>query len=61
MGFIREPEGVDFIINSVPLTDKDRKEISQYIRDYKSSSMELKSEKEVVRHRSTKSVEKALV
>jgi hypothetical protein len=35
MGFIKEPKGVDFIIESKPLTDKDRKEISNYIRDYK--------------------------
>jgi len=32
MGFIKEPEGVDFIIQSPPLTDTERKEISEYIR-----------------------------
>lgn len=36
MGFIREPKGVDFIIQSEPLTEKERKEISQFILDYKS-------------------------
>lgn len=35
MGFIKEPRGVDFIIQSEPLTDKERKEISKYIADYK--------------------------
>lgn len=35
MGFIKEPEGVDFEIKSKPLTDKDRKEISKFIADYK--------------------------
>ena len=35
MGYIKEPEGVDFIIKSEPLTDKDRKEISQFIAEYK--------------------------
>ncbi|MDR1880882.1 MAG: hypothetical protein LBQ78_08105 [Tannerellaceae bacterium] len=40
MGFIREPEGVDFVINSQPLTDKDRAEISQYIRNYKAKAAE---------------------
>ncbi len=34
MGFIKEPKGVDFIIQSEPLTDKERKEISKYIADY---------------------------
>lgn len=35
MGFIKEPEGVDFVIQSKPLTDKDREEISKHIADYK--------------------------
>jgi len=35
MGYIKEPEGVDFIIKSKPLTDKDRAAISEFIRDYK--------------------------
>lgn len=35
MGFIKEPKGVDFVIQSEPLTDKDRKEISEFIRKYK--------------------------
>jgi len=32
MGLIKEPEGVDFIIQSPPLTDTERKEISEFIR-----------------------------
>ena len=32
MGHIKEPEGVDFIINGKPLTDKDRKAISEFIK-----------------------------
>lgn len=35
MGYIKEPKGVDFLIKSEPLTDKDRKEISKYIAEYK--------------------------
>lgn len=35
MGYIKEPEGVDFIIQSEPLTDQDRKQISKFIREYK--------------------------
>lgn len=37
MGHIKEPKGVDFIIKSEPLTEKDRKEISKFIADYKSA------------------------
>jgi len=32
MGLIKEPEGVDFIIQSPPLTDKERIEISEFIQ-----------------------------
>lgn len=35
MGHIKEPKGVDFIIQSKPLTDKDRAEISKHIAIYK--------------------------
>ncbi|MDR0864830.1 MAG: hypothetical protein LBO74_07855 [Candidatus Symbiothrix sp.] len=45
MGFIREPKGVDFIINSEPLTDKEKQDISRYIKDYKLKMAELKHEK----------------
>jgi hypothetical protein len=44
MGLIKEPKGVDFIIQSEPLTDKDRKIISEFIAEYKS-----KRSKNVVR------------
>ncbi|MDR0830246.1 MAG: hypothetical protein LBN95_09095 [Prevotellaceae bacterium] len=32
MGYIKEPYGVDFFIKSRPLTDKDRRAISEFIR-----------------------------
>ncbi len=35
MGHIKEPKGVDFIIQSKPLTDEERAAISEYIRNYK--------------------------
>lgn len=35
MGLILEPEGVDFVINSGPLTDQDRAEISEFIRKHR--------------------------
>ncbi len=35
MGLIKEPEGVDFVIQSPPLTDKERKEISDFIQNRK--------------------------
>ena len=35
MGLVKEPEGVDFIIQSPPLTDSERKEISEFIQTRK--------------------------
>jgi hypothetical protein len=32
MGYIKEPEGVDFIINGKPLTDKEKQAISEFIK-----------------------------
>jgi hypothetical protein len=40
MGFIREPEGVDFVIQSKPLTEKQEKELSEFIAKRK---LEIKS------------------
>ncbi len=35
MDLIKEPEGVDFVIQSPPLTDQERIEISEFIRSRK--------------------------
>lgn len=35
MGHIKEPEGVDFIVESRPLTKAEEAAISEYIRNYK--------------------------
>ena len=35
MGHIKEPDGVDFVINSRPLTKEEEIAISEYIRAYK--------------------------
>lgn len=43
MGHIKEPKGIDFVIESRPLTDADRKEISEFIREYKSKMINKKS------------------
>ena len=43
MGLIKEPAGVDFIIQSKPLTDLERKEISEYIQSKKMKQEKKKS------------------
>ena len=32
MGHIKEPEGIDFIIKGKPLTDREKKAISEFIK-----------------------------
>jgi len=32
MGYIKEPDGVDFIIHGKPLTEKQKQEISEFIK-----------------------------
>lgn len=41
MGFIKEAKGVDFIIQSEPLTDKEKQEINKYIAEYKAKNKPL--------------------
>ena len=50
MGYIKEPEGVDFVINGKPLTDKQKKEISEFIKADKIRISEIKT----LRTKSTK-------
>jgi hypothetical protein len=45
MGLIKEPKGIDFIIESKPLTDIDRKEISEYIKSKKEQNKTLEMKK----------------
>lgn len=35
MGLVREPEGVDFVIKSRPLTKKEETLLSEFIQEYK--------------------------
>jgi len=49
MGHIKEPKGVDFIIQSPPLTDKERKAISEFIKKRKRLIKRKKSEKEIIK------------
>ena len=52
MGIIREPEGVDFVIQSPPLTEEERKEISAFIKMRKLQKL---AKNEVLKSNSNKS------
>jgi hypothetical protein len=41
MGHIKEPDGVDFVVDSTPLTTNDRKRISEVIAHYKATGKKL--------------------
>ncbi len=45
MGHIKEPDGVDFIINGKPLTDKEKKAISEFIKTDKERTAKQKLRK----------------
>ncbi len=48
MGLIKEPTGIDFIIQSKPLTDLERKEISEYIKLKKEQNKKITKQKSKV-------------
>jgi hypothetical protein len=41
MGYIKEPEGVDFFVDPTPLTVEDRKKISEIIAYYKATGRKM--------------------
>jgi hypothetical protein len=52
MGHIKEPKGVDFIIQSRPLTKEEELGISEHIKNYKLKNKKLADKsKQIVRKR----------
>lgn len=45
MGYIKEPEGVDFFVDPRPLTAADRKRISEIIAYYKATGRKMPIQK----------------
>ena len=56
MGHIKEPDGVDFVINGKPLTEKEKKAISEFIKADKERIAKQKARKTRVLSRTKKSV-----
>jgi hypothetical protein len=50
MGYIKEPEGVDFFVDPRPLTAADRKKISEIIAYYKATGRRMPMQKTRARH-----------
>jgi hypothetical protein len=53
MGYIKEPAGVDFLVDPKPLTAADRKRISEIIAYYKATGRKMPIQKTKVKSRST--------
>lgn len=51
MGYIKEPEGVDFFVDPRPLTAADRKRISEIIAYYKATGRRMPMQKSKVKSR----------
>lgn len=54
MGYIAEPRGIDFVIQSPPLTDHERKELSEFIKKRK-----FENETEILPKRKSNTKQKA--
>jgi hypothetical protein len=51
MGYIKEPAGIDFVVDSTPLTRADRKKISEIIAYYKSTGKKMPLQKSATKIR----------
>lgn len=62
MGYIKEPAGVDFIVDPTPLTAADRKKISEIIAFYKATGKKMPIQKATTKTRlASNAKKKALV
>lgn len=59
MGLIREPEGVDFIIKSRPLTKKEEELLSKFIREQKAKRLKRLSTRKTASKRVTQTRKRA--
>jgi hypothetical protein len=58
MGYIKEPAGIDFVVDPTPLTAADRKKISEVIAYYKTTGKKMPLQKSTAKTRLTSTVKK---
>ena len=51
MGYIKEPAGIDFVVDPTPLTTADRKKISEIIAYYKATGKKMPLQKSTTKNR----------
>jgi hypothetical protein len=49
MGYIKEPPGIDFVVDPTPLTAADRKKISEIIAYYKATGKKMPLQKSITK------------
>lgn len=58
MEIIKEPKGINFIVDPRPLTAEERKEISDVIAFYKATGKKMPKSAQVIRRRTTRTKNK---
>jgi hypothetical protein len=53
MGYIKEPAGVDFVVDPTPMSEADRKKINEIIAYYKATGKKMHLQKEKTKNRLT--------
>jgi hypothetical protein len=61
MGYIKEPAGVNFIVDPTPLTTADRKKISEIIAYYKATGKKIPMQKSTAKTRLNKTTKKKVL
>ncbi|MEI7979754.1 MAG: hypothetical protein WCI53_12980 [Bacteroidota bacterium] len=60
MGYIKEPAGINFVVDPTPLTTEDRKKISEIIAYYKATGRKMQLTKSATRPRVTTKIKKVV-
>ena len=60
MGFIKEPAGINFVVDPTPLTSTDRKKISEIIAYYKATGRKMPLPKSTSKRHATRSRKKVI-
>lgn len=60
MGFIKEPAGINFVVDPTPLTSTDRKKISEIIAYYKATGRKMPLPKSTSTRHATRSRKKVI-
>ena len=61
MGYIKEPAGVDFVVDPTPLTVTDRKKISAIIAHYKATGKKMPLQKTAIKKKTVNANQKRTI